>query len=287
MLIIMNDGSGRIGNKLIFYAQILASSYEHHFQTIYYGITEIDGIVYDNDVLNKYIIKKKKKYVGWRYYLAYIMALLKIGSFGHICVVKDKKDGILFLKKYTSILERKKIFWYGWPYADYSALRKNYNLISKYFRFTDDLITKALSILDKKEDEIICALHIRRGDYRNWLEGAYFFELDTYISIANQIAEKYSMCNVKFVLFSDEDIPRIVQQKIRGQVFVSCNDAILELCMMSMCNLIVSPPSSFSGWASFIGNVPRFILYSKESTFEREKCFVWMLETDGFGNQIQ
>ena len=52
--------------------------------------------------------------------------------------------------------------------------------------------------------------------------------------------------------------------------------AVLEMYALARCDLIVGPPSSFSGWASFMGNRPIFYLEKAgDRPKERELGTVW------------
>ena len=74
---------------------------------------------------------------------------------------------------------------------------------------------------------------------------------------------------------------------IQGKIIIcDSNSDVVDLCMMSMSDLIIGPPSSFSGWASFIGHVPKFYVMSKNSTFNKAESAICYFEKDGMGNTI-
>jgi hypothetical protein len=120
---------------------------------------------------------------------------------------------------------------------------------AKYKRIIDEI-----SGLLKKEDCLLIGVHMRKGDYSNWLNGKYYFSDDIYKNALNQVREIFFNKKVKFLLCSDEKINK--NKFVDFNVYISNQEAIVDLFLLSNCNYIIGPPSTFSLWAGYIGNVP-------------------------------
>lgn len=107
------------------------------------------------------------------------------------------------------------------------------------------------------QEEIVVGVHIRRGDYKTWLGGVYYYTDDEYISIMNDLSEQFEKKNkkVKFLLCSNE----LINHNNFGKLDCFCipnTSGEKDLYALSKCNYIIGPPSSYSQWASFVGKVP-------------------------------
>lgn len=81
-----------------------------------------------------------------------------------------------------------------------------YSLLSDLYIEND--LYKYFITLDRNE-YIIIGVHIRRGDYKYWENGKYYFTDDIYQMYMNSISselKKRSNKKIKFILFSNENI---------------------------------------------------------------------------------
>lgn len=120
---------------------------------------------------------------------------------------------------------------------------------------------------------MIIGVHIRRGDYATWYNGKFFYSLEQYHQFMLKIKELYKDKRVSFFISSNEDFST--------DIFNDCNcvrfekessGAILDLYTLGICDKIIGPFSSYSRWASFIGEVPLCFLENKKQSFT-EECF--------------
>ena len=92
-------------------------------------------------------------------------------------------------------------------------------------------------------------VHVRRGDYRDFEGGKYYYEDEVYdrnkAAIEREFASKGQ--NVQFLMFP-------------------CRTAVEDQWMMSQCDYLMGPPSTFTMWASFMGKVPLGIIKCKTDT---------------------
>ena len=162
------------------------------------------------------------------------------------------------------------LFLSGWLLRDYESLKKNRALIRELFNFENDIIRdcdRKLFLL-KSNNSIVVGVHIRRGDYKYFKEGKYFYEVEVYKAIIAQLNTLLSCKggNISFIVCTND--PNIIQSKILNalNVFYSNGSQIFDLCMLSKCDYIIGPPSTYSAWASFYGSVPLAYVENKDQT---------------------
>lgn len=113
---------------------------------------------------------------------------------------------------------------------------------------------------------IVVGVHIRRGDYKEWLDGIYYYTDEEYVCILRNIKEQFESRGqqVKFLLCSNEKI-NLENYNSLECFILSCFSGSHDLYALSRCDYIIGPPSSYSQWASFWGRVPvKFIKSTKE-----------------------
>ncbi|MEI8273796.1 MAG: alpha-1,2-fucosyltransferase [Paludibacter sp.] len=109
----------------------------------------------------------------------------------------------------------------------------------------------------KEQNKKVVGIHIRRGDYVNYLDGKYFFSISSYLDLINQmkiLIQKLYKADTVFVIFSTDDFSELASE----QLLVSTNDWYIDQKLMTCCDYLIGPPSTFTGWASYTGNVPLY-----------------------------
>lgn len=158
------------------------------------------------------------------------------------------------------VRERRVVQLAGYYLAAPKSLTKHRDEVVKALRFDPDILREAASIRAAtfKKDSLNVAMHMRRGDYREFLGGMLCYSDEAYQSVAD-LVQAASDRPVRFHLFSDESISegRFSRHDVMAH---RGNLPELDLAIMASCDAIVGPSSSFSQWASFIGNVPIHVL---------------------------
>ena len=162
-------------------------------------------------------------------------------------------------------------FTKGWQTrTDTRYLQQTLPELQRIFRPKDSIVEKAQAlILDMHQTaDLVVGVHIRRGDYATWHDGRFFYELSDYHRFMQRVQQLYAPQRVAFFISSNEDFPL--------DQFTGCDcrrfgrepsGAILDLHTMSCCDLIMGPFSSYSRWASFIGQVPLCFLENRDQSF--------------------
>jgi glycosyl transferase family 11 len=169
----------------------------------------------------------------------------------------DKK-GDLNTPSFEKALNHRVCYVVGWPYWDVDRFIKHTPFIKKVFRpkkvYTDKVMAFLQPLKEKYTD--IVGVHVRRGDYKEYKNGIYYFDDVFYkekiIEMDRQLKEAGR--NPLFIICSNEK--NNIENNFGASLMVSSFNAMEDLVLLSNCNYIFGPPSSFSMWASFYGNVP-------------------------------
>ena len=127
------------------------------------------------------------------------------------------------------------------------------------FRPRQEITNKAETMMNtiRQTAEIVIGVHIRHGDYKTWRGGRFYYTFEDFHHLMLQIKALYPDKSVAFFISSNE--------AFSVDIFKGCDcyrfgrepsGDILDLHTLSLCDSIIGPWSTYSRWASFIGEVP-------------------------------
>ncbi len=297
-VIIFTDGGGRLANQLTNYGHLYAF-YKHHNQQI--ALINIPFAPYshlfDGSVDNragflpqnhcyfpflKFLLNNTGTFIHQRlirvlHFLGYLLPHWQSVISPNKKAVKKRIIGksVNYLSlddaTKTQILRAKPVtILAGWPlrcwelFAKYQEqIRAHFTVVATYKKPSDVYIQN----LRKKHQKLI-GVFIRKTDYKIWHNGKYFFSNQQYCEWMKQIQKIYANENIGFVIASDE--PQSIADYKNIPVFFSSGimggdgHFVQSLYELSRCDWIISPPSTFSIWAAFLGDIPVLPLYQKK-----------------------
>ena len=162
----------------------------------------------------------------------------------------------------------------GWEtMKDSHYLKETKRELQQIFRPRKEITDKAEKLLSKIKNkaDFVIGVHIRHGDYKTWRDGRYYYTLDEFHIFMMQLKEVYPEKNIAFFISSNEHFST--------EIFSGCScyrfdkepsGDILDLYMLSLCDRIIGPWSTYSRWASFIGEVPLCFIKNREQILKKE-----------------
>jgi hypothetical protein len=175
----------------------------------------------------------------------------------------SKDDGDIDLNSETfgkCLASGKMILPMGWKFSDYAGIRKHRQEIARYFtpvasvsKPVEALISKARAMGD-----FLVGVHIRQDDYRQWKNGIHFYETERYVQWMHDVVNHHSERHVVFLVCASNSLDARLFQGLDW-----CSgpgDPMGDLHALSLCDRIMGPPSTFSGWASYHGGSPICVL---------------------------
>lgn len=148
----------------------------------------------------------------------------------------------------------KATFLFGWRFRNYQLLKIHEDVIRYHLDFEEvDPVRNYLNNLRRSSDFIL-TVHVRRGDYRDFMGGRYYIDISDYALAARHVAEQLGLDQTVVVVCSNEK-PDL--GFFKGMRVVRGPGTIIgDMQTMALSDYIVAPPSTYSRWASFMGRVP-------------------------------
>ena len=143
---------------------------------------------------------------------------------------------------------------------DYDGMRRHGDEIRRMFKYVGPENHDVVDFVDKcANSKSLVGVHVRRTDYREWRDGKYFYGNDVYERVVAEMQRLVG--DAMFMVFTDETeslSPSL--SALNGQPTTPERDQWL----MSNCDYLIGPPSTFTTWASFMGKVPLLHLMDGE-----------------------
>jgi hypothetical protein len=161
-------------------------------------------------------------------------------------------------KSQTELLKLKEsnlAFLSGWyfriPISKHKEfLQDKYSLKPRYLK--GNKIVDELNSLKNKGYKLV-GIHVRRGDYATFEGGKYYYPWEFYHEKTNEIKSLLLDDKaIKFIFFSNEKAPDFMR---REDVIISKEPWFIDHHLMTMCDYLLGPPSTFTIWASFMAGV--------------------------------
>lgn len=163
----------------------------------------------------------------------------------------------------------------GWHFRDDETLLRELSTVRQILKVKEELAAPVAAAMQKRREvaQHWIGIHVRRGDYRNFHGGRFYFEDKTYLRIAAEAAKHLGMDGESVGLIGFSHEPLAWPEMIGGHpVVTACGTWLEDFLAMSMCDLIIGPPSTFSGAASFARDVPWFQIKSRDASFNPDAC---------------
>lgn len=158
--------------------------------------------------------------------------------------------------------------WYTMNDTRYLAQTKKE--LQYIFQPKQEIIDKAKRMMSniRREADLVVGVHIRHGDYKTFYNGRYYYTLEEFHQFMLRIQTLYADKRVAFFISSNESFSVDLFEGCRCYRFgKEPSGDILDLHTLSLCDRIIGPWSTYSRWASFIGEVPLCFIKDRNQQF--------------------
>jgi len=238
---------GRLCNNILQYGHLYAWGREHHRATMSmrfaykYRYFHICHTPYHNFFC--YLLAKYAAKCG----------LLPVADFG-IDAPHDPE------RQEQMLLTHRHIVAQGWYARFYDLFLKYKQEIISLFQFDQKVrlpVDRLLASLPPPALRL--GVHIRRGDYRTWHGGRYFFSDEQYVSLVSQFLALHAGKKVQIIICGND--PGLDEQFYReafaGHTVVLPKGSPGEdLYLLSQCDWLMGPPSTFTLVAAMYRDLP-------------------------------
>ena len=228
---------------------------------------------------------------GWYLFAKYMAALhlLPTASFKHADCDREALE--------RKMLRHKHIVVSGWNVRFYDLFLKYRSEIVELFRIDEcytQPVREKMNVNDNVEgqrpkakgqrllpqslrpvsldlrpkSQISLGVHIRRGDYATWQDGRYFFNDKVYASYINRFAAMHPDQTVDvFLSTNDAQVTAEHYQALCPKVRIHHlkGSAPEDLFMLSECDYLIGPPSTFSLVAAMYRDIPLYRMDSADA----------------------
>jgi hypothetical protein len=137
----------------------------------------------------------------------------------------------------------------------------------RLIKSSSSLVNSLLSDVD-----LLIGIVIRREDYKQYAGGRYFYSMPLYRSIADRCVQLFSSKTLRFFFCSVDQESMQVMQGL--DFFYRPGCPLGNLYVLSSCHFLISPPSTYAMWASFIGDVPLYTISNPLFSFTLSDFYV-------------
>jgi hypothetical protein len=261
-MIIISDKPGQLGNRLFVFANFIAYSLEKG-STIYNPAFDEYALhfKYLQHVQIPVFPAKTSFYKDkWRrpiakiaYYIARILHKLHINNALIGCNYIDWEQRF---DLETQKLPAKIQFVQGWLYRCNHYLEKHRKEIIHFFTPNEER-QKSIDAFFKNitiPHDLKIGVHIRHGDYRTFEGGKYFYTTEQYASQMRKLVQLFPDKKILFIVCSNEKQDMSLFDGL--QTLSGPGQFVDDMYSLAKCDYLLGPPSTYTAWASFYGNVP-------------------------------
>ena len=159
------------------------------------------------------------------------------------------------------MLSHKHIVVSGWYVHFYELFLKYRDEICDLFTI-DPQYTEPVKKKMQKWEGVRLGVHIRRGDYAEWKHGIYCYDDDTYTDYIRQFValipdKTICVClSTNDPTLSAKEYRELLGNDPRIQVHLLGGNAVEDLFMLSECDYVIGPPSTYSLVAAMYRDIP-------------------------------
>ena len=168
------------------------------------------------------------------------------------------------------MLRHRHIVVSGWNVRFYDHFLKYREEICELFRIDEQYtlpVDEAMKAAEAGEKGVRLGVHIRRGDYAHWQYGKFCFSDEVYARHINQFATLHSEETIHVYLSTnDPEVSAETYQQLCPKVRIHLlqGSAPEDLYMLSACDYVMGPPSTFSLVASMYRDIPLYRMDSED-----------------------
>ncbi|MFK8115425.1 MAG: hypothetical protein AB8B91_24725 [Rubripirellula sp.] len=156
----------------------------------------------------------------------------------------------------------------GWMFRSERLLQKHAAEVRAHFEIQSENRRNVEQVVQRLrgEADVMVGVHIRHGDYATFMDGRYFFSVDQYVDAMRKIVAQLPGKRVAFLVCSNA--------KTKASDFAGLNvhfgpgHITEDMYAMAEADLLIGPPSTYTGWASFYGDVPLVVLKQADQSID-------------------
>ena len=300
-MVIINSQNAQLCNRLFGFSSFIANSLEYQYPLVNIGFhkyLEFFEATKDNNFNGHPISVRRSFSPKLDYFYSnlfkswYSFTFKNFGKtptlrkFYHTKFSNDLIPKIFDLNDPNFIAEaqQKSILVQGWMFRDLKNFRKHRETICTFFKPVEPFNTEVeqIALRVKMNADVVIGVHIRRGDYKEFADGRWFYTDEDYAKWMKILQTKYAATG-KTCVFLIASNDSINLENFKGlNVQFDARHFIVDLYLLAKCDAIIGPPSTYSQWAAFYGNKPLTMLLKKNQSIDIAKYNPSLLPEEEF-----
>lgn len=280
-MIVIAKGVGRLANRLLLFAHFIGTAAEHGLTVVnpWFGPYARYFPATAGDLLCRYPARTSRlrggrasRYLAMKASWGAADVLHRLQNHGKdVGLIRLRRDQALDLgsEQFLQVVRRHRVvFVQDWFFRSGTNCARHVDVIRAFFTpWPSHLAAASRTIARARaKGRFIVGVHVRHGDYQRAFDGRYFYTHEQYRAALKQVESAFPNEDLAFLVCSDAAVPR---EAFRGLNLVYGNGHELEdLYALAACDRIVGPPSTYSAWASYYGDVPLYVLENPEAAVD-------------------
>jgi hypothetical protein len=281
-VIVIAKGVGRLGNRLLLFSHFIGAAIEHDLLIINpaFGLYAHHFPATAHDPLCRF--PRARRLPVPPYARQALFSATRAGAEHlHRLQLSGRDVGLIRLDRreyldlngesFLGVLARHRIVVVqDWHFRNTENVVRHGDAIRSFLTPAELTLERARAPLHQAREagQLVVGVHVRRTDYRDAFGGRLYYSHAQYRRIMSHLEAELGEHEVKFFVCSDEPVP---QEAFSGLDVVSGGShAIVDLFGLAACDLLIGPPSTFSRWASFYGDVPLYVISDPDDRPTRE-----------------
>jgi hypothetical protein len=278
MAVVICCKPGQLANRLFFFSHFIANAIENQYPLLNPGFDEYCpyfSATHQNN-FGPYSIS-----VGFRSLLPVAAHLLPRAKrylpalYHRLCLECGDAGMDLNNADYLTRAQKNRLLIIadGWLFRDRKNFVKHADTIRQFFQPVFPYAENTRSLIDqcRQTCDVLVGVHIRRGDYKEWNGGCYFYDNTVYLDKMRQLHALFQATGKRagFLICSNEPLAPDAFAPLPA--YTGTRHFMEDLYALSLCDYIIAPPSTFSLWASFHGQTPYLYIMKPDQTISLEQ----------------
>lgn len=276
-MVIIVSKEGQLANRIFHASSFIVNAKENHYRVCHLFFDDYYQFFSESLKSKKDLISFLGKRKTWLIsgiqnvvtFLIRVLLKLKITRLPFIEIIdyrgyeQDKPAFDLNNQDFIRKAKSKLVFVYGWLFRDRVNEKKYRQLLIDIWQPNKNYVTNINNYWKryKTNCDVLIGVHMRGGDYKKFEGGKWYYEPHQYYDKMKELA--------RLDVFTGKKIGYVICTNERNVSFMNTDDFVVfheerhfieDLFLLSKCDYIIGPPSTFSGLASFYGQTPLYTI---------------------------
>lgn len=182
------------------------------------------------------------------------------------CVVSSQNasNEVFYLSSANPLAENvncEVLYFSGWLFRNPKGLEKYRTKLITAFAPNQTIQNQAEEIVEslRKIKNTVLGIHIRQADYKVFKDGQYIVSPARMREIVEEYIQQKRFGTKDIALLVTSDGPINESVFIGLHTYISRENAVVDLFLLSKCDALIGSNSSFGAFASWYGNIPHIV----------------------------